>query len=499
MLGTQVNDVEVSIALLTNLLGTDFDIYTLDTRGNGRSTRLGCAASQAEAPGSASGIEIDSAEWKECYQAFDNQWGTDKEFFSSKAAAIDVAKLIQLINTNQETYVFGVGFGTLFVSRLMRYIEQKNLKIVKAVAMDSIISTQGQFGYGGIFTVTESDEVSNDIGLKFLDLCKDNSTLCAQKFGDVEPTVYFRNTIQSVYVNNTCKSVKDALPESELKSILAFLMYRTETRVFVPALLYRLNRCDEDLDVATILHVRDFYVAKMKSFTSLTTEPMESPVGITNLVFAELYNTQVTVEQLSEEYNKTIEIGTGRSIMWAQRLQTTQWKPYTLDAYYYNNTFTATVPTLLINGELDPETPLWSAQAQANNIQGSRSLVVLPKSGHMTFFDSPFINGTIPCGMQILINFLNNPDLNTVDTSCAKNIYFNFSGEASVNEAVMGVSDIYEDAYEAPEVEKVVSLYLFIGVEAGTVVLSIIIICCLIYYIVQLKDKEQAQYEDLDQ
>jgi ABC-type multidrug transport system permease subunit len=61
----------------------------------------------------------------------------------------------------------------------------------------------------------------------------------------------------------------------------------------------------------------------------------------------------------------------------------------------------------------------------------------------------------------------------------------------------LGVSDIFEDAFEPPEVIKTVNLYLFIGVEAGTAVLAIIIICCLIYYIVQLKDKE-SQYENLE-
>ena len=99
-----------------------------------------------------------------------------------------------------------------------------------------------------------------------------------------------------------------------------------------------------------------------------------------------------------------------------------------------------------------------------------------------------------------MLSFLNNgAELATVDTSClARIITPNFTGSAEMDKLFFGVADIYEDAYEAPEIEKTVNLYLFIGVEAGTVVASIIIICCLIYYIVQLKDKS-SDYEEIEE
>ncbi|KAF0984349.1 hypothetical protein FDP41_007526 [Naegleria fowleri] len=491
--------VEVTMQLVSKLLGQDFDLYTLDIRGNGRSSRIGCASAQAESPGSNDGIFISDSEWKECYQAFDTEYGTNKEFYSTKAAAIDVAKLIQQFNSKQETFVYGIGFGTLLVSRLMRYVELKSLNIVKGVVLDGVISTSGSLSYGGLLTVTDSDSIMNNVGLQFMNTFN-GTQMWSDKYGKTDAVTFLKKTIQSVYLNGTCKAISNVLPLPEFKAMLGHLLLGAETRVFVPAILYRMNRCDEDLDVATILHVRDIIAARMKQYTQLTSLPMTSPVAFLNIIFAELFDPSATILDLQTQYNET-QIATPEAIRFASLYQTTGWKPYSLDAQYYNQTFTTTVPVLLINGELDAETPLWSAQNQNNGIKGPHNLVTIPYTGHFTAFDSTYVNGTIPCGLQIMLNFVNmaTPDAATVDTTCVKNVFLNFSGNSIVNEMIMGVNDIYEDAYEAPEIEKVVNLYLFIGVEAGTVVLSIIIICCLIYYIVQLKGKEQEKYEDLDQ
>ncbi|KAG2374778.1 hypothetical protein C9374_010522 [Naegleria lovaniensis] len=491
--------VEVTMQLVSKLLGQDFDLYTLDIRGNGRSSRIGCASAQAESPGSKDGIFISDSEWKACYQAFDSEYGANKELYSTKAAAIDVAKLIQQFNSKQETFVYGIGFGTLLVSRLMRYIELKNLNIVKGVVLDGVISTAGSLNYGGLLTVTDSDSIMNNVGLEFMNTFN-GTQMWSNKYGKTDAVSFLKNTIQSVYLNGTCKAISNVLPLAEFKAMLGHLLQGAETRVFVPAILYRMNRCDEDLDVATILHVHSVIAARMKQYTQLSSLPMTSPVAFLNIIFSELFDPSVSELDLQLQYNET-QIATPEAIRFASLYQTTGWKPYSLDTQYYNQTFTTTVPVLLINGALDAETPLWSAQNQNNGIKGPHNLVTIPFTGHFTAFDSTFVNGTIPCGLQIMLNFVNmaTPDSATVDTSCVKNVYLNFSGNPIVNEMIMGVNDIYEDAYEAPEIEKVVNLYLFIGVEAGTVVLSIIIICCLIYYIVQLKGKEQEKYEDLDQ
>ena len=498
---SDASNVEVSIELVSKLLGSDFDIYTLDTRGNGRSSRLGCDASQAETPGSSGGISISSSEWKNCYSAFDAEYGAQKQFYSSVNVAYDIAALIQKMNTQQETYVYGLGYGSLVVSRLLKLVEQNGLNILKGSILDSIIDTTGQNSYGGLLALSYADEITNQVGIEFLKLCNGTDNLCAQKIGNVDPIKYFHDTIEKVYHNNTCKAIKEGIPADQFKAILAFLLLGSDTKVFIPALLYRMNRCDEDLDVATILHIRDYYVAQKAAFSNLTSIPLASPLATANLIFGELYNSEISLEELKVQYNNFTSIGLGDSVYWANLKEITSWTPYTVNANFYNKTITTTVPTLLINGEFDAETPLWSAQNQLKAIQGPRALITVPKTGHMTFFDGSASNQTIPCGMQILINFLKmaNPDVATVDATCTEKLQVNFSGNGVVNELVMGVSDIYEDAYEAPEVEKVVSLYLFIGVEAATVVVSIILICCLVYYIVQLKDKQKAQYEDLDQ
>ncbi|KAL9642459.1 hypothetical protein ABK040_011027 [Willaertia magna] len=504
--GSSSTILEYPMDLLSKLLGGNVDIYTLDPRGSGRSHRLGCDASQAETIGSVNGVRIAESEWPECSQAFQAEYNTNNQYYSSVNAAIDLFELIKEINipNGQDVFVYGVSYGTMVVTRFMRYLELKGLEgLVKGVVMDSVMSTKGPLQMGGRLTADQLDEYEDATVDQLLTLCNTSKldTTCHEKLGN-DPVQYMLDVFQSVYVNGTCKTISNKVSSYQMKALLGRLIDEPETRIYIPAVLYRLERCDEDLDVPTVLHLYNVFFGEKagSSANQQTNVPLMSAVQEKNIIYSEIWNPAVTTQELIDQMNHTLFASSGESVKFAKILDLTQWKTYTLSPDYENQVFSTNTPVLLLNGDLDALTPLESARTQSNNIGGNtHRLIEIPYASHMTAFFSENKISQVPCGMQLLVQFVMNPDINALNTSCAnENVQFNFTGSPEINLALFGVEDIYEDAYEPPEIEKTVNLYLFIGVEAGTVVISVIVVCCLIYYIVQLRDKEQAQYEDID-
>ena len=149
-------------------------------------------------------------------------------------------------------------------------------------------------------------------------------------------------------------------------------------------------------------------------------------------------------------------------------------------------------PTLILNGDLDAQTPVWSAQAQTDHMQrppgGSR--VVFEKilnAAHGTAFRSPVKTaGAGPCGFQMLLSLLRNPD-KPIDESCKSDLLpLDFSVSADYARAYLGVSDAYDGTLPTPtpsptcppppasqESSEYVSAATFWGVAAPLVALAL--------------------------
>ena len=87
--GLASNIWEFQMDLLVKMFGGQFDIYTTDHRGTGRSNRVTCTTTQAETLGSDEGITISMKEWAKngCAQAFNDEWNGQTQHFSSKSTA----------------------------------------------------------------------------------------------------------------------------------------------------------------------------------------------------------------------------------------------------------------------------------------------------------------------------------------------------------------------------------------------------------------------------
>ncbi|KAL9646659.1 hypothetical protein ABK040_001083 [Willaertia magna] len=499
--GMASTNYEFIMALMINTLNGEFDLYTVDHRGVGRSGRIGCYSSQAETIGSEGGTLVTVSETPGCAAAFLSRWGESTKLYSSKHAAIDVASIIQLVNVKQQqdTFVYGCSYASVWVTRFLRYLEKENLfSIVKGAIIDSILSTKGKMEMGGMYTLDQWDETQNLIGEYFLGLCNDvnrtKDSYCKEKLLTDNPVQYMKDIFEGVYKNNTCPQFSSAIEKDMLKSVLGSLLMDQYARILIPPILYRLKRCDSELDIPVLMKMKDYFLQMFNDTSSSKVVSLNSYVMQLHIDYSELYNTERTVEEVFNEYNHTIYMGTGASMDFIVRYSISNWPTYDLDPYYMNHTFTSQVPVLLLNGDTDPVTPLWSAIKQKENIGGNlHDLIVVPYAVHGAIINSPTNYSDIPCGVELIGNFIlmQNPNVFTMNRSCIDYISFNFSGSPIVNELIFGVDDIYEDAYEATIPDTTVSIYLFVGVEAATVVVGIIMFSTVLYYYIKLRDKNR--------
>lgn len=117
----------------------EYELYTMDHRGVGRSTRLACDGSQAETIGSEDGTAISVNEMYDCAKEIVDKYAkdNDKAGFSTTGAAEDLKHIIELTKTSEHTtFVYGVSYGTLWASRMMQLPGIEDL--VRGVILDGL-------------------------------------------------------------------------------------------------------------------------------------------------------------------------------------------------------------------------------------------------------------------------------------------------------------------------------------------------------------------------
>ncbi|KAG2383333.1 hypothetical protein C9374_004670 [Naegleria lovaniensis] len=561
--GLASNIFDLIMDLLSKLLGDTFDIYTTDHRGAGRSTRVTCTLTQAETLGSDEGITISQKEWTKpgCAQAFVAEWNDDRaQHFSSKAAAIDVVKLIEAINLpqNQKTFIYGASYGTVWISRIIRYLElnQKDIaqNLISGLIMDGIVNVIGKPApmndqpgpseniKSGRLVLNSWDENFNGVGNALFQLCARNLTAmalaqqispqsdtsmfahpkayedvandCRERFEkqliehDNDMTLYVRRVLNNVYHQETgssCRPVRDSLSELQLKTLFQILLADLYGRVLIPAIIYRLDRCDEFLDIPFLLHVNDVVMNAPAPSPQLV--PLQSPVLQAHITYSELWNPNFSIQQMLSEYNSTNTTFGGEVIRMASLFRITEWPTYQLDSDYFEKSFSLPnkIPLLMMNGNLDPQTPLWSALSQNASIQNENSnsddnglydLVIVPFSPHGVVVGPTSRNSLIPVGLQLLVNFITMEEPNpfTLNRTCLDQVEFNFTGSLYYNQRMYGVYNLYEDSYYADNGRNAtVSLYLMVGLLVGTLIVAITVMNGLIYFIITLRDKKKMK------
>lgn len=414
--GFASDGIEPFMPMLAQVTNGKYDIYTTEHRGVGRSTRIGCNYAQSETPGSEGGYTITDNEWPSCANGFKQDWGENFRHFTSKSGGIDMAKLIRKIhiegqsNTNSATqvYIYGVSYGTAWITRFLRYCELYDpyllSTVVKGVVLDGVVSTKDSSSTKRLL-FSAWDSVAKEVSEKFLRYCNDPEiiskydSLCSTKIKD-DPVNFLHTVMDKVYATpSSCPDVVSVLPRDAMAALMNDLLVDQYPRLLIPAILYRMNRCDKTIDVPVLQRLRKYYDGIQNMLNLKTELPLNSDVLFYHLAFSEFWDKSLTLKDIQVDKKYILRSNT---LKWFNIFKNSNWPTYTPDLDYYNQTFTTnSVQALLLNGDLDPQTPLWSATSQNENIGGNtHRLVTIKFANHGTLVKSPVMFCAILCTNQ---------------------------------------------------------------------------------------------------
>jgi len=251
------------------------------------------------------------------------------------------------------------------------------------------------------------------VGGNFLTLCSERSGNCSNYLGDF-PMDLAEVLMQQLDIGKLpCGELLNITSDVARTSFGNFIMIESQ-RVLMPPLMMRLNRCDPTIDVPVLKYMLSIPTPPVTQNVTM----IGNPIVNANIGTSELYTNFDPPRSLEEQFtldaslvvsaNTQIQMGNAYSI----------WPRYPPDQYQ-NQFFNTTIPILLIEGELDPQTDHgWGVHASTHLSGPAQIFVSVPYAPHGTIFFSPATNSAnISCGIQIMTSFFLSNGLKP-DKSC---------------------------------------------------------------------------------
>jgi pimeloyl-ACP methyl ester carboxylesterase len=391
----------------------DFDLYVIDHRGVGLSTRLGCSAFETDE--SEGGFQLTSSETLPCLDALKAEWGDRLNFFTSQAAANDLGAATDATRApGQQLFVYGVSYGTYWA---IQYLKARPADAT-GVVLDSIATP-------GVLFFSDFGLQADAVAEKLAALCAADA-LCAQKMG-ADPWGRVKAAMTKVRQEGQCFAAVKAQDEQRVRDsggdpategsfpdaasyasiverfLRVTIQFRSLNTLLFP-LLYRLERCEE-ADAAAFYE----YLIEISSRLGVDDDPaarLDSDMLRLHVGISEIYDPAAPPRA---EIEKTCDAATFCSLP-ADVIYHDAWPRYALppDVWAWPAT---DVPILAMNGELDSQTPIEKAEPIKGNLRApTQNFVRVPFSTHTVLFNSPVTTaGEASCGEQMIGAFLRDP------------------------------------------------------------------------------------------
>ncbi len=375
------------------------DIYFLDHRGVGRSSRLGCPTAEADA--SPGGRAVITEEIPSCYVEGAAAIGERSAVFSVTNAAHDLGRLIEeLREPDEPVFVYGLSYGTFWAHRYLRlYPEQPT-----GVILDSICSP-GECRMPRGFARNHDQHVR-----ELLRRCGED-TACAAAMEE-DPLTVAERAMQRADTGTCPGAFRDGFGPNELRFAIGVLSAGPNTRGAVPAVYKRLDRCDADDQVA--LQV----LADLITTASPPTPAQElgSPLLGGHILRSELWDMDGTQDELDAFVGSLIAASGPASLPSGTHEAFTPYPEPALATGFA----TTSVPMLMMNGTLDPQTPLAVARPMASAFTGpGQTFVELDRAAHFVLFGSAYADDVFDsCGWDLMQQFIADPTA-TPSTGCS--------------------------------------------------------------------------------
>jgi pimeloyl-ACP methyl ester carboxylesterase len=394
----------------------DLDVYMLDHRGTGRSTRFECPGIELGSP------LLTDNEIDDCIEQLTNQWQDGISQFTTTAAARDVLHLMDAVSEGQNTerYLYGLSYGTLWAQRLLQ---------IAPDAVDGLIIE-------GVASPARGYESANDAAItpfnNLLALC-DQDPFCASQLGG-DTGVVLDALVKQAQNNGHCSAIFGPLadagltPAEAVKVILWALMeLGGNARPVIPAFIARLSRCSTQ-DIAAVMHLTATLMRQSDRHLELPSSALFYHIHLTTYWNQSERDCGTLLDAETEKYRVFSTVP--RTLC---RLQRRGW-PIAPGDDYEGKFPISDVPTLILNGELDIQTAIEGAKEVATHLNApSQYFSALPRTGHCTLIDSPVNDESSPtCGVQLALSFLRNPSARP-DESCIHAIRpIDFSGQGAL-------------------------------------------------------------------
>ena len=405
----------------------DVDIYTLDHRGVGFSSRLGCPQEPGVFTSDAGpfddagyGLSDAAAVVAPCIDSVKQQYGDDLAQYTVSNAARDLKYVIDLTRRpDQDVYVYGVSYGTYWAHRYLQIFPDHPAGVI----LDSIVPPEGE-------ALSEFDLHGDLAGMKLAELCKQDA-VCNEKLG---PDPWTRiKSIAALIGTGHCPDL--GLTQENRNFLFGYLQFWGYD-VYPFAALWRFERCSAD----------DVQVLKTLAKQSALFNPtpgLFSQVLYYNIAFNELWEVPPPsgADQRARFDSAVFPAGEAFDI------PQSSWPTYPKDEYWGKYAVTQ-APVLMLNGTLDVQTPIETASRMKDHINGPhQTFVTIPNANHGTIISSPTLGvGGMPgsnCGLLVIESFLDNPQ-GDPDQSCLQHLMpLDFSGIEANNVFFAGTADLY--------------------------------------------------------
>ena len=217
------------------------------------------------------------------------------------------------------------------------------------------------------------------------------------------------------------------------------LLERDDLRVVALALLRRIDRCGRQ-DVAAI----QAFQGVAKDLLADIQSPRHSEVLYWNVVSSDLWESPAPSVSEMQARCDALSICNGGTLQNA-KVQA-MWPRFDADPLDSHPQLSTGSAVLLLNGDLDPQTPLAHAMTFAAGLSSPhKTFVTLPNSAHDTVEQANVASLDSPsCGFQIVLSFLMHPE--APDTSCvAQARPVSFEPGSDVAATWFGVDDFWGD------------------------------------------------------
>ena len=402
-----------------SVIAPSLDIYTLDHRGVGNSTRLGCPTQEAASSPASTSVSLE--EYPDCIAYVQQQWGEGLRHFNTTQASSDLAHLIeQTRGDGEDVFVLGVSYGTYWALRYLQLVPKQPTGVI----LDSIAPPN--------FYISAFDSQFDPVGKELMDACAQDAE-CSGRMG-ADPWAKLQEIFDLVDGGH-CESA--GFDRNSLRSVMSAMLRSYYFREFAPALAYRLERCSADDEAA----IANFYEV---AFGAGEADTLFSDVLHHHVALSELWASPApTLEDL-----QTIVDGSLFAPSYGPRVGAEYdiWPRYPHDAYV-SAWPTTDVPLLMMNGSMDPQTPLSSAQPVEDHLAGPHQhFVVVPYSPHTVFTQSPVLSASgYPCGFQMIEGFLSEPT-GPVRDACLKDLRpISFESDPQSVDFIWGVPSMWDN------------------------------------------------------